>query len=249
MIPDRSAPFTAMAAVLLAGALLACGGRAGSGRLRTLTAGAAPAPTGEAAPLRASWTVTAGLAVAVLVWAAVGGTGGALLGATAGSGAGIAARRMVARSRGHDGDGAGLAGGWELLAVCLEAGLPVPVAVQAAAERLAGRAGVELRRVAGLLELGADPAEAWRGVDSLPALRPFGRAARRSAVTGAALAQVARSEAVRLRAELVDTAQARAQRAAVQITGPLGLCFLPAFLALGIAPVVIGLAGDAVAQW
>jgi pilus assembly protein TadC len=35
----------------------------------------------------------------------------------------------------------------------------------------------------------------------------------------------------------------------VLITGPLGLCFLPAFLTLGIAPVVVGLAGEALARW
>jgi hypothetical protein len=52
-----------------------------------------------------------------------------------------------------------------------------------------------------------------------------------------------------MRAELVDGAQASAQRAGVLITGPLGLCFLPAFLVLGIAPVVAGLAGEALAQW
>ena len=45
------------------------------------------------------------------------------------------------------------------------------------------------------------------------------------------------------------TAEARAQRTAVLITAPLGLCFLPAFLVLGIAPVVIGLAADALTWW
>ena len=80
-------------------------------------------------------------------------------------------------------------------------------------------------------------------------LAAFARAAARSAGTGAALARVARTECARLRAELTDAAQARAQRAAVLITGPLGLCFLPAFLVLGIAPVVIGLAGEALARW
>jgi hypothetical protein len=35
----------------------------------------------------------------------------------------------------------------------------------------------------------------------------------------------------------------------VLITGPLGLCFLPAFLVLGVAPVVIGLATAALDQW
>ncbi|MZE78830.1 type II secretion protein F, partial [Streptomyces sp. SID5475] len=32
--------------------------------------------------------------------------------------------------------------------------------------------------------------------------------------------------------------------AAVLATAPLGLCFLPAFLTVGVAPVLIGLAGD-----
>jgi hypothetical protein len=106
-----------------------------------------------------------------------------------------------------------------------------------------------MRRVAGLLELGADPVDAWRTVEHRQALAAFARAAARSAGTGAALARVARTECARLRAELTDAAQARAQRAAVLITGPLGLCFLPAFLVLGIAPVVIGLAGEALARW
>ena len=100
-----------------------------------------------------------------------------------------------------------------------------------------------------LVELGADPVDAWRTVEHRQALAAFARAAARSAGTGAALARVARTECARLRAELTDAAQARAQRAAVLITGPLGLCFLPAFLVLGIAPVVIGLAGEALARW
>ena len=39
-----------------------------------------------------------------------------------------------------------------------------------------------------------------------------------------------------------DDALAAAERAGVAISGPLGLCFLPAFICLGIVPVVVGLA-------
>ena len=154
----------------------------------------------------------------------------------------------VRAGRAHE-NGAELASCWELLAVCLEAGLPVAAARPRHGHAPHWRGGHRLRRVAGLLELGADPADAWRTAEHLQALAAFARAAARSAGTGAALAQVARAEGGRLRAELLDAAQARAQRAAVLITGPLGLCFLPAFLVLGIAPVVIGLAGEALAQW
>ncbi|NJA60175.1 translation initiation factor IF-2, partial [Streptomyces sp. NEAU-H3] len=39
-------------------------------------------------------------------------------------------------------------------------------------------------------------------------------------------------------------ATAAARRAGVLVTAPLGLCFLPAFLILGVAPVLLGLAGE-----
>ncbi|CKN25284.1 alanine rich membrane protein [Mycobacterium tuberculosis] len=41
-----------------------------------------------------------------------------------------------------------------------------------------------------------------------------------------------------------QAAAAAAERAGVLIAGPLGLCFLPAFLCVGIVPLVVGLAGD-----
>jgi len=41
-----------------------------------------------------------------------------------------------------------------------------------------------------------------------------------------------------------EAAWAAAERAGVLVTGPLGLCFLPAFLCLGVVPVVLGLAGS-----
>ena len=40
-----------------------------------------------------------------------------------------------------------------------------------------------------------------------------------------------------------DTAAA-VQRAGVWVLAPLGLCFLPAFLCLGVAPLVLGIAAD-----
>jgi Flp pilus assembly protein TadB len=238
---------SAIPLVALALALLAAGGREGRGRLASLDRAADP--PGVAPVLRPGWAVVGGGATAAVCWLVVGGIGGVLTGAVIGGTLAVGAVKLAARGPREARDPPGLAAAWELLAVCLEVGLPVPAAAEAAAVRLAGRPGTALRRVAGLLELGADPAAAWRAVDDVPALSAFGRAARRSAGTGAGLAQAARAEAVRLRAELVDTAEARAQRAAVLITGPLGLCFLPAFLALGIAPVVIGLAGEALARW
>ncbi|MCY7340973.1 MAG: type II secretion system F family protein [Pseudonocardia sp.] len=232
---------------LLALSLLVLDGPAGHARLREL---ATPPPDRPPAPpLRPSWVVVGALALGALAWVAGGPLSGVVTAVVAGAGGTVAARRQVVRQGAGGADAGELASRWELLAVCLEAGLPVAPAVAASAEPLTGAAGTQLRRVAGRLELGADPADAWRAAEENSALATFARAAGRSAGTGSALAQVARTEGRRIRAILIDTAQARAQRAAVLITGPLGLCFLPAFLILGIAPVVVGLAGEALAQW
>ncbi len=241
-------PARAFAAVLLLAAATLEPGHVGRDRWRELTA-APDAPQGQAVTLRPGWLIVGCCVMGSIGWA-IGGAAPAIVAAGLGAVAGIGARRVLSGRLGErDEDGAELAGSWELLAACLEAGLPVAGAVLATAQPLTGTAGQGLRRVAGLLELGADPVDAWRTVEHRPALAAFARAAARSAGTGAALARVARTECARLRATLTDTAQARAQRAAVLITGPLGLCFLPAFIVLGIAPVVIGLAGEALARW
>ncbi|MDS0337738.1 type II secretion system F family protein, partial [Mycobacterium intracellulare] len=70
------------------------------------------------------------------------------------------------------------------------------------------------------------------------------RLARRSASSGAALADGVAELADQSRHDAAHAATAAAERAGVLIAGPLGLCFLPAFVCLGIVPVVAGLAGD-----
>ncbi len=70
------------------------------------------------------------------------------------------------------------------------------------------------------------------------------RLARRSASSGSALADGVAELADQTRLDAGDAARAAAERASVLIAGPLGLCYLPAFVCLGILPVVVGLAGD-----
>ncbi len=238
----------ALAAMVLTAATLLPPGRPGRDRWRDLTTVVVTAAE-PPSRLRPAWLAVGIGAVGAAGWT-VGGAAVGLVATGLAAAAAVGLRRALAVGpEERTEDGAELAGCWELLAACLEAGLPVAGAVLATATPLTGAAGHGMRRVAGLLELGADPVDAWRTVEHRKALAAFARAAARSAGTGAALARVARTESARLRAELSDAAQARAQRAAVLITGPLGLCFLPAFLVLGIAPVVIGLAGEALARW
>ncbi|CQD21886.1 alanine rich membrane protein [Mycobacterium lentiflavum] len=140
-----------------------------------------------------------------------------------------------------------VASSFDVLAVCLEAGMAVSTAAAATAAFAPPRLARVLRRAADLLALGSDPAVAWsvspdKTVDvQIDALL---RLARRSASSGAALAGGIAELADQSRHDAAHTAAAAAERAGVLIAGPLGLCFLPAFVCLGIVPVVAGLAGD-----
>jgi pilus assembly protein TadC len=134
---------------------------------------------------------------------------------------------------------------FDLLAACLRAGLPIASAARAVAGPAGGPLAPPLRRAADLLALGADPVDAWERAAAdarSEELRTLARLIRRSARSGAALADAVAEVAQRCRAMATDAATARAARAGTLVAGPLGLCFLPAFVCLGIAPVVIGLA-------
>jgi pilus assembly protein TadC len=136
-----------------------------------------------------------------------------------------------------------------LLAACLRAGMPVPVAVRAVAEGLDAPAGPALRRTAELLALGADPTQGWQPALECTVTARLAKAARRSGRSGTALAESVTRLAAAVRADARELSEARAQRAGVLIAGPLGLCFLPAFLAIGVVPVVIGLAAGLAQRW
>jgi pilus assembly protein TadC len=133
----------------------------------------------------------------------------------------------------------------DVFAACLQSGMAVGTAAAATAPTAPRPLSDVLDRAAELLTLGADAALAWadsgtsdRHVDALT------RLARRSAASGAALATGVAELADQSRRDAGDAATATGERASVLIAGPLGLCYLPAFLCLGVVPVVMGLARD-----
>jgi pilus assembly protein TadC len=156
----------------------------------------------------------------------------------------------VSRRPGRGHDPLAVASSLDVLAVCLTAGMAVSTAAAATAASAPPLLGRVLRRAADLLALGADPAIAW---SAPPDLAPGSldsqtdallRLARRSSSSGVALAEAVAALAAQCRQDATHQAAATAERAGVLIAGPLGLCFLPAFVCLGIVPVVAGLAGD-----
>lgn len=139
----------------------------------------------------------------------------------------------------------------DLLAACLDSGMPMGAALLAVNSIHRARVPERghdppeplslLDGVAALLMLGADPARAWASVEQHGELSALAAAASRSSAGGSTLADAVREHAVALRSAVADDALRSAGRAGVAMTAPLGLCFLPAFLCLGLAPVVVGL--------
>jgi Flp pilus assembly protein TadB len=185
------------------------------------------------------------LALAASLGLPVGALVGWPLGPLAGAAVAVAAWRLARRRTSPgDPDPLALAATWDLLAACLHAGLPVPAAVTAITDDLPADAGRALRATADLLAMGADPVDAWAPAMSCPHTAALARGARHTARSGTALADVVAALAATVRDRAGDAAEARAQRAGVLVAAPLGVCFLPAFICLGIAPVVAGLAGQ-----
>lgn len=135
-----------------------------------------------------------------------------------------------------------LAADIDLYAACLRAGLTPAAATTALAE--AGHDPATRgawRSVSALLAIGVPAGRAWAEVADLPGLGELAGLARMSGRSGSAMSEACERISEGLRADAADQATARAERAGVLIALPLTVCFLPAFLVLGLAPVVIGL--------
>ncbi len=115
----------------------------------------------------------------------------------------------------------------------------------AVSRALPGAVADRLQPVAAALSLGAPPEQAWAGLRSDAALRPLSIALGRAATSGAPPVDSLRGLAAELRVRQRLAATEAARTAGVRAVAPLGLCFLPAFVLLGVVPTVVGLAGAA----
>lgn len=210
-----------------------------SSRARSRPRGDAREVAGPRARLLAALAV--GLGVALLV----GGPAGGLMGLVA-SGAtfGVLARlEPGARRRTREAVARTAPLALDLVAACLASGATVDASVRAAATAVEGPTGRLLLGAAAAARLGAPASTAWRDVAAEPALSAFARAVVRAHDTGAPLGEVLPRLAAQARATRRSAAETRVRTAAVRLTGPLGLAFLPAFVLLGVVPLVAAWVG------
>lgn len=130
-------------------------------------------------------------------------------------------------------------GALTLLIALLDAGIPITDAVLATAESTAEPLGPVLREVAISLRWGATMQSAWVPLVTCEPWTPVIAAMERSARTGASLSTVLAHAAREMRAERRARATVAARKAGVRAILPLVICCMPAFLALGILPVIV----------
>ncbi|MFI6389003.1 type II secretion system F family protein [Nonomuraea sp. NPDC050540] len=179
---------------------------------------------------------------------AVGGVAGVVAGVLAASGAGWALHRQeppavrLERRR----IAADLPFAVDLMAACLLAGRPVSTAKETAAGAVPGPLADRLLWVSTQLRLGADAEPTWAHLARDPATAHLARAMTRAALSGAPVADVLTRLVDDAREAARATSLAAARRVAVKAVAPLGLCFLPAFVLLGVIPIIAGLASTIV---
>lgn len=127
----------------------------------------------------------------------------------------------------------------DLMAALVSAGQGLISALALMGEHLPG--AERLRGVSGHLLLGADWDTAWQAVDGDADLEELGRELRFAHTTGAPTASLLRSTATALRRSRRRRAEQAAARLAIRLVMPLGLCLLPAFICLGVIPLVLAL--------
>ncbi len=129
----------------------------------------------------------------------------------------------------------------ELLGTALDSGLTIQGALQV----VAGVAGDGMRKsllqvVAGL-NIGASWEDSWAGSLVDADMAQIHDALSFGALTGASAAPLLYAQAQHYRTEAARSAQKRAAALGVKLVLPLGLCSLPAFIAVGVVPVVMAM--------
>lgn len=190
--------------------------------------------------MRALAAVAGGVGVALFVGLPWGVPAGALA-VVAGQ---LVFRRLepVAVRRRNEQIAADLPVAVDLLAACHQAGSPPAAAAAAVSNAVGGPVGEALQRVVSLLRLGGDPVQAWAILDAEPPLASLGRAVGRAMSSGAPVTVALEHVARDARQQRRMAAEEAARKVGVRATVPLGVCFLPAFVLLGVVPVAAGIA-------
>lgn len=127
----------------------------------------------------------------------------------------------------------------ELMSACLAAGMPVRGANQAIVASFDGPVAEDLGRVRALVGLGVPDSEAWLTLHEHPQLGAAADDLARSVESGTMLVESLKQHSAAAREARRGALLVRARGVGVRSVLPLMVCFIPAFLLLGVVPTVV----------
>ncbi|MDR0945420.1 MAG: type II secretion system F family protein [Bifidobacteriaceae bacterium] len=151
-------------------------------------------------------------------------------------------RRLLRRAQGADPTSALIA--VEILSAALSTGLPIAEALATAGRLAEGPEAARFGAVAGRLAAGQTWDAAWSGAAAGPVLEGVERALGLAWDSGVSAGPLLAGVSARLRRAARRRDGIAVGRLGVRLMAPLGVCFLPAFVALGLLPVILSLAGE-----
>lgn len=156
----------------------------------------------------------------------------------------FAGGQLCVTRRPFSGAEAAMADTVELLAVCLAAGSPMRHALDVVGGVSEPATAKILARVSGQLAMGLPEKQAWQDLVEDDVWGQVARDVARSAASGTSLVEVLQVHADEARLVAEEKAQERARTAGVRSVVPLMVCFLPAFVLVGVLPIIAGLLGS-----
>lgn len=128
----------------------------------------------------------------------------------------------------------------DLMAACLAVGLSPDAAVEQITAAVDPPISDELAALTARFRLGVDPVTVWRDLAGHPQLGGLGRSIARAVDSGASVSEAMQRLAEDLRRRTRADVETRARAVGVKAAIPLGLCLLPAFVLVGVVPLVAG---------
>ncbi|MCL2470695.1 MAG: type II secretion system F family protein [Propionibacteriaceae bacterium] len=132
----------------------------------------------------------------------------------------------------------------DLVRACVRAGQPLRNAIETVAQAVGPPISNLFGTVSNALSVGMSEAQAWAVLKEDPVIGFVARDLTRSATWGTAVVDVLAQHSVDLRRQGRAAQLAAAKSVGVKSVLPLGLCYLPAFMLIGVVPVIAaGLSG------
>jgi pilus assembly protein TadC len=127
----------------------------------------------------------------------------------------------------------------ELILSALNSGVSIPRCLEIIGQKMNNSTGRELKTVSKKLKLGDTWTSSWKSVS--PSLQSIGSALEDAWQSGTSPTTFIKLKIDQLQKDKLYKAKTAGEQLSVKIVLPLGACFLPSFIFIGIIPVIMSL--------